>query len=384
MKIKNVMSMLTGLAIVGSSMLTTGAEARELRYAIGHPPGSYLVVGGEVYANAVRELSGGEMSVRLFPMSLLSMAETSDGLRDGLADIGAVMTTYNSSAFPHTNLALEASISLLPVGGEIGSKSGIAYAAAMTELVMLNCPECQDEFAKQGQVYTGGAGTPPYALNCTSPVTNLQEMQGKRLRIAGAHWSRWTEYVGATSISMSGNEMLEALSQGVLDCLILDLPDVYGFGLGESVTDITVDVPGGAYAASFAQVNQNTWQGLSESQKEVLLKASARAAASLSFNYYNAEQDVLERVREQGVRVHAADAGLLEKTREFAEQDVAVMTRYYAERHGVANGAEMLERFKPILDKWIDLAMEAEDASALEELYWREIYSNLDLASYGR
>ncbi len=384
MKITNHLSIATGLAILSGTMLAGAAEARELRYAIGHPPGSYLVKGGEVYADAVKELSGGDLSVKLYPMSLLSMAETSDGLRNGLADIGAVMTTYTPSAFPHTNFVLEASISLLPVDGEIGSKAGIAYAAALTELVMLDCPECQDEFSRQGQVYTGGAGTPPYALNCTSPVASLEQMNGSRLRIAGAHWARWTEYVGGSSISMSGNEMLEALDQGVLDCLVLDLPDVYGFGLGESVTDITLGIPGGVYVASFAQIGQGTWQDLSESEREVMLRASARTAANVSFAYYKAEQDVLERVRDNGVEVHEADAGLIEKTREFARQDVETMIEYYSDRHDIANGAEILERFEPILDKWIGLAGEADSEQALAELYWSEIYTNLDLASYGK
>lgn len=384
MKIIKALSVFTGLTLVSGTMFASGAEARELSYAIGHPPGSYLVEGGEVYADAVKELSGGDLSVKLYPMSLLSMAETSDGLRDGMADIGAVMTTYNSSEFAHTNLVLEASISLLPVDGEIGAKAGIAYGAALTELVMLDCPECQDEFSAQGQVYTGGAGTPPYALNCTNPVTNLEEIDGKRLRIAGAHWSRWTEYVGGSSISMSGNEMLEALDQGVLDCLELSLPDVYGFGLGESVTDITLGIPGGVYVASFAQIGQGPWQSLSESEREVMLRASARAAANVSFTYYEAEQDVLERVRENGVQVHEPEADLIEKTREFAEQDVETMVEYYADRHDISDGAEILERFEPILEKWIGLTMETDDETALAELYWREIYANIDLSSYGQ
>lgn len=384
MKIMNALSIVTGLAILSGSLLATGVEARELRYAIGHPPGSYLVKGGEVYADTVKELSGGDLTVKLYPMSLLSMAETSDGLRDGLADIGAVMTTYNPSAFPHTNFALEAALSLLPVDGSIGSKAGIAYAAALTELVMLDCPECRKEFSAQGQVFTGGAGTPPYALNCTSPVANLEQMDGARLRVAGAHWSRWTEYVGGSSISMSGNEMLEALDQGVLDCLILSLPDVYGFGLGESITDITPGVPGGVYVASFAQINQGTWQELSESEREVMLRASATAAANVSFTYYNAEQDVLKRVTEDGVTVHEADSDLLEKTREFAEQDIGTMVKYYSDRHGVTDGAEILARFRPILDKWVELTMDAGNEKALAELYWSEIYANLDLAGYGQ
>ena len=40
-------------------------------------------------------------------MSLLNLAEMSDGVRDGIADIGNVLTPYFPRQYPHANMAAE-------------------------------------------------------------------------------------------------------------------------------------------------------------------------------------------------------------------------------------------------------------------------------------
>lgn len=384
MKIRNALPTLASLAILSASLLTTAVEAKDLRYAIGHPPGSYLLQAGEIYAKTVDELTDGDIKVKLYPMSLLSMDETSDGLRDGIADVGSVMTTYFPSLYPHYNFLMEASLSLLPIDGGVGSMDGVAYAAAVTEMVMLNCPECLKEASNQGQVFTGAGGTTSYALNCTKPVSNMEQMKGKRLRVGGAQWSRWTDYVGGSSVSMSGNEMLEALNQGVLDCIILSLPDVYGFGMGESVTDITPGIPGGVYVSNLAQFNKRTWDKLNNNEREAVMRASSKAAANLSFNYYSVVNDLINKAKDSGVNIHKVDSSLLEKTKEFSEQDLDVMVEYYGNRYKNIDGADILKKFQPILNKWLELTKEIESEEKLADLYWSEIYTKVNLSEYSQ
>ena len=86
-----------GLAAL--TMTATTASADQLRFAIGHPPASFLVKAGETMAKTMAAETGDAVTIKVFPMSLLSMAETSGGLRDGLADIGTVMSTYFRPSF---------------------------------------------------------------------------------------------------------------------------------------------------------------------------------------------------------------------------------------------------------------------------------------------
>lgn len=372
------------LALSAGLLLAAPAAADQLRYAIGHPPSSYLIAGGEAFAETMAEETGGEVTVKVFPLSLLSMAETSGGLREGIADIGAVMSSYFPSDFPHTNLIMENSMILQTFGPEIEGLEGLVFSAAMTEYIMKHCPECLEEFAAQNQVFTGGAGTPGYALNCTAPVVSKEDLQGKRLRIAGANWARWSEAIGAAPVTMSGNEMLEALSQGVLDCIILSVPDVYNFGMGDAVTDITLDVPGGVYVASVSNMNRDSWQGLSREQKAAALRAAAAGSAKSLILYQQGEETVLADVEAKGVKVHRPDPELMKATAAFAAQDRETLVAYYADNHGVKRGEEIAEGLKQLVEKWSGLIHAGMTEQELAALLWQEIYSKVDLASYGQ
>ncbi|MAM72909.1 C4-dicarboxylate TRAP transporter substrate-binding protein [uncultured Tistrella sp.] len=370
-----------GLAAL--TMTATTASADQLRFAIGHPPASFLVKAGETMAKTMAAETGDAVTIKVFPMSLLSMAETSGGLRDGLADIGTVMSTYFPAEFPHTNLLLEASMMLSTLPEDPTGVEAQAYSAAMAEYILTKCPECNAEFAKQNQVYTAAAGTPGYALNCTKPVVTMDDLKGARLRIGGANWAGWSEAVGAAPVTMSGNEMLEALSQGVLDCIILSVPDVQNFGMGESVKHITMGAPGGVYVASMAQVNRDAWQDLSPEARTALLKAAALGSAEASLAYENNQADILEKVKAKGVQVHQADPAVVEATRSFVEGYLKAMPATYQQRYGVTRGEEILTDFRTILIKWVGLARTAKTREDLARLYWDEIYSKVDVNTHG-
>lgn len=374
--------MMTALGGAALLALSTTADARELTFAIGHPPGSYLITGGEAFAETVAAETGGSLTAKVFPMSLLSMAETSAGLREGLADMGTVMSTYFTAEFPHTNMILDASMMLGGMGPEAAKVAGLAYAAAMAEFILTQCPECNAEFAAENQVYTGAAGTPGYALNCTKPVVTMEGLAGARLRIGGANWARWSGAVGATPVTMSGNEMLEALAQGVLDCIILSVPDVQNFGMGASVKHITMGAPGGVYVASLTNMNRDTWLELTAEERSAVMKGAARAAAISTWAYQAGQEDVLSKVAADGVTVHQADPAVIAKTAEFAAADRTALVGLYADK-GVTRGEEMLTAFQALLEKWVGLTQGITGADALADLYWSELYSKVDVATHG-
>ena len=216
------MATVLGAGLIGVS----AAQARELRYAMGFPPGPDLGVAGKKYAERVEELTDGELSVKVYALSLLNFVETPIGVSDGMADIGYVLTPYFPQQFPHMNLVAEFSMLLHLQDDKVRGREGYAYVGAMAEFVFLNCPECQQDMAKQNQVMTANAGSSQYGLTCTRKVTTMDELKGTRLRVAGFHWSRWAEAFGAVSVTLSSNEAAEALSQGVVDCVVISAPEL--------------------------------------------------------------------------------------------------------------------------------------------------------------
>ncbi|MGB1764863.1 C4-dicarboxylate TRAP transporter substrate-binding protein [Alloalcanivorax xenomutans] len=374
--------MIMALAIL-SGVTVLSAEAKTLRYAIGHPPSSFVVDVAKQYAESVSELSDGDLKVRVFPMSLLNFAETSGGLRDGMADIGFVLTSYFPAEFPHSNVVVESSMLLSLLGDKVRGKEGMVFMGALSEFTFFHCPECNQEFANQNQVYTGSTGGSSYGLVCSQPVETAADLRGMRLRVGAANWSRWTEAVGASPVTMSGNEMYEALSQGVVGCIVLAAPEIHNFGLADVVTDINMDVPGGPMPIAGTNINVNTWRSLTPEQRTVMMRAASVFSAGVPWIYHQQEDRILAEAEERGVKIHHADADLIKKTDSFIEKDADFIATDYKERYNVSRGEEMITTFRGLLEKWAGLVQNVDSEQQLIDLYWNEVFSKVDVSRHG-
>lgn len=370
------------IGILAATCLVAPADGGELSFAIGHPPQSYVVLGGNAFADALKRETNGAVTARVFSMSLLSMMETSSGLREGLADVGTVMNPYHAAEYPHVNLIHDASMVLEGFTGLTRNLQGVAYAGAMAEFVLMRCPECNAEFARQNQVYTGAAATTPYTLNCTRPIRTLDDFRGARLRIGGSNWARWAAALNATPVTLSGDEMLEALSQGILDCILLDIPDVKNFGLSGTLSHITTDVPGGVFVVAFANVNRDVWHGLSSAQRVAFMKSVAHGTAVTNWAFRQGEVEALSQANAGGRAVHNAAAEVRAATTRFIRSDLDNLAGIYAAR-GVIRGTEMLDEFFTLLGKWAALVSNVASQEDLERIYWTEIYSKVNVDRHG-
>ncbi len=379
---------ISGLGL--SALLASGvafsstADAQQFRFALGFPSGTDATYGANVFAERVSEYSDGELNVRVFPLSLLNFAETSAGLRDGIADIGYMLTPYFPQEFPHTNMLAEASMMLTLMDDvEWGSES-YAYTGALLEYVMKHCPECHEEFARQNQVFTGTAHSPPYILQCTSPVRTMDELRGKRIRVGGAQWARWAEGLRASPASISVNEAFEALQQGVVDCIAISAPELINFGLVDAVTDITMGVPGGLFAGvGTTNFNRDRWQSLNDEQRGILLRAAADISGIVTYRYAQSQYTAIDEAKAKGATIHEPDESLMKATREFTRNDLDAMADHYRERHGVQRGEEMIADMRELLEKWKGLVADIEDGEQLAQLYWDEVLSKIDPAEHG-
>lgn len=365
-------------------LVASNAGAETLRYTMGYPPNTTAAIAAETYARYLEEVSGGELKAKVFAGSLLSFAETPSGIAHGMADSGLLFLSYSLAEFPYSNMVAELTM-MLETTGVSPDKAGVAYAGAMSEFIISDCPECIDEFSAQNQLFLGGGSSPPYWMLCTSPVTSLEHMQGRRLRAGGAQWSRWAEAMGATPITVSAAETYEALNQGVIDCTMIPTTDLTVWKLDEVVTDITVQVPGGVYGASAVNnTNLDIWRRLSVEQREALVKASAKISAEMTWGYVKEGMDNLAAARVSGdIQVHEPDDELLSRALAFIAEDVETVAANYEKRFGIHNARERIDRFEELLVRWSALVEDVNNVDELVDLYWAEAFSKIDVESYG-
>jgi len=381
---KTLTQLLGGL-LVGAVLYTAPAlPAETLRYAHGNPASAASVKVAQRYKEQVVKYSDGELDVRVFPNSLLSIQEMSAGLYDGLADIGALFTSYFPSEYPHFSMV--ADMSMLATSTDKDWKVGLyAFVGALMDYVFFDCPQCHEEFSRRNQVYMGGFSSTAYGLACAKPVTTLADMRGLSVRAVGASWARWTEFVGANAITLPGSEMLQALAQGVVGCVELSLADLFVWGVHEVTTDFTVGVPGGPFAqVAGMQVNADVWKRLTVKQRSALMRGSAAQAAGTLALYIEQDEAAIARIQSEGrIRLHKPAADLWARTQEFMAQDRHTIGQYYAENFGIANGAAQIDKLVNKFKQWLTLMDTVETGAQAEAIYWERLYSKLDPATYG-
>ena len=344
---------------------TTAASALDLRGAGGASPAHPSTYMYEQFATFLEEESEGSINLSLVGSEVVSLTQVPDALSSELINVGNLLPLFFPANFERTNVAGDMAL--------IGRLSH-AMALAMTEFVV-NCEPCQEEFAEQGMVFLGAGASDPYVLITTTPVRSAEDLQGLRLRSGGAPFSRWAENFGATPVSIAVGEQFEALNQGTIDGTMTSLVDMLSFRLVD-VADYVTEIPLGTYhVTSNFTFNQSTWAGMSEDDRATVLRAANRANPTLTDRWgFQLPDAAREAVAEAGIEVITPDEGLLEASNAFAQSDSDSRT----------SADELAADFATLVEKWTEIVEElGDDLEAMSERAMEEIWSNVDLASYG-
>ncbi|WP_417722609.1 C4-dicarboxylate TRAP transporter substrate-binding protein [Salipiger sp.] len=367
------------LGTVAAVALSTPVSAQSLKVVVGKAEGGPEFFALENFAKRLEDTA--DVKTRVFPMSLLSLAEIPPGISDGIADVGYVITPYYAAEFAEVNMVAETA--MLATAGTRSDYPGAAMAGAIMDYVV-NCAECTAMYAAQNHVYLGSSATADYALLCTTPIRSSDDIAGRKVRAGAGNYSRWAEAFGATPVSIPGNEMYEALSQRVVDCTMASPAELTAGGLFDVVKSVTTGVPGGVYAGlNTVNMNSGTWQGLSTEQKTAVLRAAAEAQADFVWKSAKDAADNLAAAPGKGIEVIAAPQEMLDRTSAYVSGDLETIASGYTGTYGLADAAAKLEKVVALVEKWKGLTSGlAEDRDALAALYWDEIFSKLDPATY--
>ena len=375
-------------SIAAATVLGTGTfgasigYAETLKFAFGFPAASTVGIAAEDYAATIEKKSAGSLKVRNFAMSLLSFAETGPGLRDGLTDIGYVVAALSPGDFPRYMLMQD--MQLMVNLREPQGKESVAYAGAVIDFTMHNCPECLKEFEAQNQVYMGGATSSINMSLCTKPVQTMEDLKGMKVRISHAVVSRLFTELGAVPVSFPANESYEALSQGVVDCTQLSMPELTNMSLADVVTSVTVDVPGGLSSnVAVNNVNLDVWRRLDESQRAALLWGASQLSADITWGYYSDAVTNEKVAADKEISLVSGAPDVMEKARAFAERDLPETIESYKTTYGVEDAATIAETFEATYETWLELVAPVETRDGLRELFWEKLFKDIDPAKHG-
>jgi TRAP-type C4-dicarboxylate transport system substrate-binding protein len=350
-----------------AAALALPVSGQQIKIVTGDGPQHDGVKAMQEFAKWIGEKSGGKVTGRVFPQTLLSVKEIPAGLRDGVGDLGLVVHPYHRAEFPEANFIADFSLF---------AKSNAAAAGAATEYI-LTCDECIQEMKKQGQIYLGNIANAPYALLSKKPIKALSDIKGAKVRSGGDAWSRWIEAMGGVAVSIPAAEAYQALSQGVLDAHTHSIGSLVDQSLADVVKNAT-DMPLGVYLGASMNYSAKNWQSLTPEARQVVLDLTPFLLAKYVTNLRVAAEQVRGRLPQLKVTLHQPSAELLAANEQFLRRDQVMIVELAAKNSGIKNAPQKAERFVRLLAKWDKLTdgMPA-DHQKLGELYQKEIFSKL-------
>ncbi|WP_370050245.1 MULTISPECIES: C4-dicarboxylate TRAP transporter substrate-binding protein [Salipiger] len=362
---------MTALAVAGALMAsTTLAQADTIRATSGFGPAHVLatVVYPEI-GTRLEEFTDGGWDLQDTPSGLVAPNEMSSGLRDGVTEMGTLLMPYFPAEFPDAALPSELSI--------LGSNN-LVISSAVTEYIA-TCDDCQAEFAQNGQVYLGTDATPPYNLLTTSPVRSTEDLQGMRIRTGAPLYAGFVQAMGGEPTQLPSSELFEGLSQGVIDGTFSANHEIIANRLGDVISYVTEIEEGVFNGAAAGGVSGLLWMRMSEEDRQALARATQYGIAKGLVGFL----EDAEKAREiEGIEFIAPDDTLLAAKEAYNEERLAAAADILTER-GVEDAQAKIDRYKALIEKWEGLVSTDMSYEELAELRYEEIFSKIDLNTYG-
>lgn len=286
------------------------AETHEFDLATSWSGGPLMDIGAQAFADQVEVMSDGRIQIEVHPAGTLGPGlKVSETVANGVADMGHTWVGYDWGADQTAVL----------FGGFAGSFDTERmlhwlYEAGGTDL----WAEWRDEefnlvamplFIRTAEVF----------LHSRKPVQSLADLQGLKLRTAGA-WIEISKGMGAAPVTMPGGDVYPALERGAIDATewgTLWENQAPGF---HRVTKYVI-IPGVHQpTAPFELViNKEAWAAMSEADQQIIRDAAFLTTMKSWLTIGQNDAKALTFFREQGneiieldpeVQYEARDAGL--------------------------------------------------------------------------
>ena len=373
----NRFARIAGASLFGA-LAVMPAMAEEITASVWFPDTHPLTRDGYVpLAKELEERSGGTLTMKLFTgTSLLPPVAHLSGLTDGLVQMTYHAGTYTPSDLPEDNVIAALAI---------GIKDPITALFAVNEFYMTD-PEMKAMFGKHGIVFLGAMSSPQYEMMCTREMVTPEQIRGAKLRMPSNTHTAFANSVGAASVNVPSADMFSGLEKGQLDCAINALNDLKSRSLWD-VAKFATRLPLGPYYSGWQYaIDGDTWNGLSDEHRALLIDAVAGNTVDVSLAFQAAVEDALSEAEAKGVKVMDPSPELVAALDDFVANNIDRLVQETGTQLKVADPNALADRFMATYAKW-DKRLEGvsrTDAETLRKIMREELYANIDLSSYGK
>lgn len=215
----------------------------------------------ESWAKSFKEKSGGELTMQPFPAKAVAADNNAlfEAVKTGVLQGMNPFTLYWAGKIPATVF-----LSSYPMGPDQPAQwDTMFYGLGMLEMA-------REIYAKQGLHFVGPIQHDANIIHSKVPITAVDELKGKKLRVPGGMVSEVFQKFGASTVALPGSDIFPALEKGTIDAADYVGPAVnYDLGFHQVTKYILMGPPG---TMSIYQpvdlmdltVNMGAWKRLSK------------------------------------------------------------------------------------------------------------------------
>jgi len=254
-----------GAAFLAGAALAQDAQTHEFNMATGWSGGPLMEIGAQAFADKVSAMSDGHIQIEVHPAGTLGPGlKVSETVNSGVAEMGHTWIGYDWGADPTAVLfggyagSFDTERMLHWLYRDGGAELQAEWRAEKFDVVSMPL------FIRTAEVF----------LHSRKPVKTLDDLQGLKLRTAGA-WLEISKGMGAAPVTMPGGDVYPALERGTIDATewgTLWENQSPGF---HRVTKYVI-IPGVHQPTAPFElvVNQDAWAGLSETDQQIVRDAA--------------------------------------------------------------------------------------------------------------
>ena len=326
------------------------------------------------YWPAVKKASGGKINVRIFAGGvLLGSKETLRGVKDGTAESGHVVITYEAAALPHLVMMMDMAMII---------DDAVAAAGATSEMISLH-PDLFKEDLEKNQLQAFGVyATSTYGQLSKDPIRTVDDLKGKKVRCGGNAWVRAANYLGAVPVQLSLADSYEGLQRGTLDVLWGATDYLRSYKFWDVVKYVT-EYPMGAFAGTAVPSFGNKfWNTLPKVAKRILIDHIPMVVAGTTIDGYMIKDAQAKKTAlKKGIKFIKPSPELAKKINEFKEEDLKNIIKFAVEKRGLTKerATAIRDNFVKLYKKWKKLNQSEikDNRDRFEAVLYREIYGPL-------
>lgn len=257
-------------AEAGSSDGTT-----TLRWASPNPETASQEVEIAAWMDIVTEESNGTIQFETYYNgSLFPASEALEAMRDGRTDMATMFQSYWPAEFP---LWQSAGLPFaLPADYD-----PFAEAESWWRTTQEN-EAVKAEFEKQEIHPAGFVGLSASVLAMSQPVNSIDDLRNRSIREPGLHGKAFNS-IGAQAVALDPGEIYESLQRGVINGVSYPFATMSAMSFQE-VSPHIVQHGLGAYGSYGIGINQQSWEALSDEERDAFTKATDRYFAERDQN----------------------------------------------------------------------------------------------------